>query len=99
MPALLFQSMTVVAVYVVSKVLPKRKDHQYQVEIQNNTSADILGLFGSLCCDLSAFIGNVKSVGPREMMTAPSPRSALLTEVIFCFYLLLFSVCTVSPNQ
>ncbi|KAJ5587214.1 Ammonium transporter [Penicillium hispanicum] len=45
--------------------------------------------------DASPFIGNLKNFGLKEMMAAPSPGSAVLPEIVFCFYQLLFCACTV----
>jgi hypothetical protein len=35
----------------------------------------------------------------RNVMAAPSPGSAVLPEIVFCFYQLLFCACTVSNGQ
>ncbi|KAJ5121227.1 uncharacterized protein N7515_009188 [Penicillium bovifimosum] len=45
--------------------------------------------------DASPFIGNLKNIGLRNVMIAPSPGSADLPEIVFCFYQLLFCACTV----
>ncbi|KAJ5250921.1 hypothetical protein N7489_001331 [Penicillium chrysogenum] len=45
--------------------------------------------------DASPFIGTLKNFGLRGVMVAPSPGSADLPEIVFCFYQLLFCACTV----
>ncbi|CAG8902990.1 unnamed protein product [Penicillium egyptiacum] len=45
--------------------------------------------------DASPFIGTLKNFGLRGVMAAPSPGSANLPEIVFCFYQLLFCACTV----
>lgn len=43
----------------------------------------------------SPFIGNMANFGLKNVMSAPSPGSALLPEIVFCLYQMLFCVCTV----
>ncbi|KAF2143618.1 uncharacterized protein K452DRAFT_285653 [Aplosporella prunicola CBS 121167] len=43
----------------------------------------------------SPFIGNLHNFGLRNVQVAPSPGSAYLPEIVFCFYQLLFAACTV----
>jgi Amt family ammonium transporter len=43
----------------------------------------------------SAFIGNLDNFGLKNVMSAPSPGSALLPEIVFCLYQMLFCACTV----
>jgi Amt family ammonium transporter len=43
----------------------------------------------------SAFIGNMDNFGLKNVMSAPSPGSALLPEIVFCLYQMLFCACTV----
>ncbi|KAJ4410849.1 hypothetical protein N0V91_001778 [Didymella pomorum] len=43
----------------------------------------------------SPFIGNMEYFGLKNVMSAPSPGSALLPEIVFCFYQMLFCACTV----
>jgi Amt family ammonium transporter len=45
--------------------------------------------------DGGPFIGNLKNFGLKNIMAAPSPGSAVLPEIVFCFYQLLFCACTV----
>jgi Amt family ammonium transporter len=45
--------------------------------------------------DASPFIGTLKNFGLKGVMAAPSPGSADLPEIVFCFYQLLFCACTV----
>ncbi|OQE80779.1 hypothetical protein PENNAL_c0044G04384 [Penicillium nalgiovense] len=44
--------------------------------------------------DASPFIGTLRNFGLRGVMVAPSPGSADLPEIVFCFYQLLFCACT-----
>jgi Amt family ammonium transporter len=48
--------------------------------------------------DASPFIGTLKNFGLKGVMAAPSPGSAVLPEIVFCFYQLLFCACTVSQR-
>ncbi|PGH19550.1 hypothetical protein AJ80_03886 [Polytolypa hystricis UAMH7299] len=41
------------------------------------------------------FIGDLANFGLKNVMAAPSPGSAWLPELVFCFYQLLFCACTV----
>ncbi|KAK0661799.1 Ammonium transporter 1 [Lasiodiplodia hormozganensis] len=41
------------------------------------------------------FIGDLKNFGLMNVQVAPSPGSALLPEIVFCLYQLLFCACTV----
>lgn len=41
------------------------------------------------------FIGDLANFGLRNVQVAPSPGSALLPEIVFCLYQLLFCACTV----
>jgi hypothetical protein len=43
----------------------------------------------------SPFIGDMANFGLKNVMSAPSPGSALLPEIVFCLYQMLFCVCTV----
>jgi Amt family ammonium transporter len=43
----------------------------------------------------SAFIGNLDNFGLKNVMSAPSPGSVLLPEIVFCLYQMLFCACTV----
>lgn len=43
----------------------------------------------------SPFIGNMDYFGLKNVMSAPSPGSALLPEIVFCFYQMLFCAVTV----
>jgi len=43
----------------------------------------------------SPFIGNMANFGLRNVMSAPSPGSALLPEIVFCLYQMLFCAVTV----
>jgi ammonia channel protein AmtB len=43
----------------------------------------------------SPFIGNMDNFGLKNVMSAPSPGSALLPEIVFCLYQMLFCACTV----
>ncbi|CAI6342145.1 unnamed protein product [Periconia digitata] len=43
----------------------------------------------------SPFIGDLANFGLKNVVAAPSPGSALLPEIIFCFYQMLFCICTV----
>jgi Amt family ammonium transporter len=45
--------------------------------------------------DASPFIGTLTNFGLKGVMAAPSPGSADLPEIVFCFYQLLFCACTV----
>lgn len=42
------------------------------------------------------FHRDLTSFGLKDAMAAPSPGSAVLPEIVFCFYQLLFCACTVS---
>jgi Amt family ammonium transporter len=46
--------------------------------------------------DAGPFIGTLANFGLKNVMAAPSPGSAVLPEIVFCFYQLLFCACTVS---
>ncbi|KAJ9313746.1 hypothetical protein DTO271D3_6050 [Paecilomyces variotii] len=41
------------------------------------------------------FIGDLKNFGLMNVLVAPSPGSAVLPEIVFCLYQLLFCACTV----
>jgi ammonia channel protein AmtB len=43
----------------------------------------------------SPFIGDMANFGLKNVMAAPSPGSALLPEIVFCLYQMLFCACTV----
>ncbi|GFF38126.1 ammonium transporter 1 [Aspergillus lentulus] len=45
--------------------------------------------------DGGPFIGTLKNFGMRDVLVAPSPGSAVLPEIVFCLYQLLFCACTV----
>ncbi|GLI72752.1 hypothetical protein PoHVEF18_000934 [Penicillium ochrochloron] len=45
--------------------------------------------------DAGPFIGTLANFGLKNVMAAPSPGSAVLPEIVFCFYQLLFCACTV----
>lgn len=51
----------------------------------------------SLACSrtVGPFIGNIANFGMRNVMSAPSPGSAVIPEIAFCLYQLLFCACTV----
>lgn len=41
------------------------------------------------------FIGDMANFGLKDVMAAPSPGSAVIPEIVFCLYQLLFCACTV----
>ncbi|KAM0128601.1 hypothetical protein ACHAP3_008211 [Botrytis cinerea] len=41
------------------------------------------------------FIGDLANFGLKNVMAAPSPGSAVIPEIVFCLYQLLFCACTV----
>ncbi|KAI4650342.1 hypothetical protein J4E93_002698 [Alternaria ventricosa] len=43
----------------------------------------------------SPFIGNMDNFGLKNVMSAPSPGSSFLPEIVFCLYQMLFCACTV----
>jgi Amt family ammonium transporter len=43
----------------------------------------------------SPFIGDMANFGLKNVMSAPSPGSALVPEIVFCLYQMLFCACTV----
>jgi ammonium transporter, Amt family len=43
----------------------------------------------------NAFIGNLENFGMKNVQAAPSPGSAVIPEIVFCLYQLLFCACTV----
>lgn len=43
----------------------------------------------------SPFIGDIANFGLKNVMSAPSPGSALLPEIVFCLYQMLFCAVTV----
>ena len=43
----------------------------------------------------NAFIGDLANFGMKNVMSAPSPGSAYLPEIVFCLYQMLFCACTV----
>ncbi|CAK1358317.1 unnamed protein product [Cercospora beticola] len=43
----------------------------------------------------NAFIGNLANFGLMKVRAAPSPGSALIPEIVFCLYQLLFCACAV----
>jgi Amt family ammonium transporter len=43
----------------------------------------------------NAFIGDLKNFGLRGVGVAPSPGSAVIPEIVFCLYQMLFCACTV----
>ncbi|KAJ5159872.1 uncharacterized protein N7482_006876 [Penicillium canariense] len=45
--------------------------------------------------DAGPFIGTLTNFGLKNVLAAPSPGSAVLPEIVFCFYQLLFCACTV----
>jgi Amt family ammonium transporter len=46
--------------------------------------------------DGGPYIGTLQNFGLMDALAAPSPGSAVLPEVLFCLYQLLFGSCTVS---
>jgi len=46
--------------------------------------------------DAGPFIGTLTNFGLKGVMAAPSPGSAVLPEIVFVLYQLLFCACTVS---
>ncbi|KAJ9482982.1 hypothetical protein VN97_g10435 [Penicillium thymicola] len=96
--ALLFQAFMVVAVYVEVCFKP----HVYMCIVLTNKDSTrttfqcmFWGYSLAYTRDESPFIGALKNFGLRGLMVAPSPDSADLPEIVFCFYQLLFSACTV----
>ncbi|WPH04652.1 Hypothetical protein R9X50_00754500 [Acrodontium crateriforme] len=45
--------------------------------------------------DATPFIGTLANFGMMKVQAAPSPGSALIPEIVFCLYQLLFCACTV----
>lgn len=45
--------------------------------------------------DGGPFIGTLQNIGLMNVMVAPSPGSAVLPEIVFCLFQLLFCACTV----
>jgi Amt family ammonium transporter len=43
----------------------------------------------------NGFIGDLANFGLKDVVAAPSPGSALLPEIVFCLYQMLFCTCTV----
>ncbi|KAF2204403.1 Rh-like protein/ammonium transporter [Delitschia confertaspora ATCC 74209] len=43
----------------------------------------------------NAFIGDLANFGLKDVMSAPSPGSPLIPEIVFCLYQMLFCACTV----
>jgi hypothetical protein len=43
----------------------------------------------------SPFIGDMANFGLKNVMSAPSPGSPFLPEIVFCLYQMLFCACTV----
>jgi Amt family ammonium transporter len=43
----------------------------------------------------SPFIGDLANFGLKNVMSAPSPGSPFLPEIVFCLYQMLFCACTV----
>ncbi|KAF2813040.1 ammonium transporter MepA [Mytilinidion resinicola] len=43
----------------------------------------------------NAFIGDLANFGLKNVMAAPSPGSAVIPEIVFCLYQMLFCACTV----
>jgi len=43
----------------------------------------------------NAFIGDLANFGMRNVQAAPSPSSAVIPEIVFCLYQMLFCACTV----
>ena len=41
------------------------------------------------------FIGDLANFGMKNVMAGPSPGSAVIPEIVFCLYQLLFCACTV----
>jgi len=41
------------------------------------------------------FIGDLANFGMKNVMAAPSPGSAVIPEIVFCLYQMLFCACTV----
>lgn len=48
--------------------------------------------------DGGPYIGTLKNFGLIDVMVAPSSGSAVLPEVVFCYFQLLFCACTVSSS-
>lgn len=46
--------------------------------------------------DGGPYIGTLRNFGLKEVLAAPSPGSAVLPEILFCLFQLLFGTCTVS---
>ncbi|KKK13030.1 hypothetical protein P175DRAFT_0472584 [Aspergillus ochraceoroseus IBT 24754] len=45
--------------------------------------------------DGGPYIGTLKNFGLKEVLAAPSPGSAVLPEILFCLFQLLFCACTI----
>ena len=53
----------------------------------------------------NAFIGDAANFGMKNVSIAPSPGSAVIPEIVFCLYQMLFAACTlqivigIGPNR
>lgn len=99
--ALLFQSLMIVAVYVLFNLLLRFRLRGPFADAGPRTTFQWIFWGYSLAYSRSAspFIGDLENFGLRNVMAAPSPGSAVLPEIVFCFYQLLFCACTVSNGQ
>lgn len=99
--ALLFQSLMIVAVYVWFNVRLKLRLRVFFADARPSTTFQWIFWGYSLAYSRTAspFIGNLDNFGLRNVVAAPSPGSAVLPEIVFCFYQLLFCACTVSNGQ
>ena len=98
--ALLFQSFMIVAVWVC--LFYSRAGSVYSIYWLKSSRTTFQWMFWGYSLayarDGGPFIGNLKNFGLKSIMAAPSPGSAVLPEIVFCFYQLLFCACTVSST-
>lgn len=96
--ALLFQSWMILAVYVplFLKAIPT-----LAILSMNRTTFQWMfwGYSLTYSRDGGPFIGTLKNFGMMDVLVAPSPGSAVLPEIVFCLYQLLFCACTVRAPE
>jgi Amt family ammonium transporter len=93
---LLFQSLMIVAVYGNSLVQNILVGTNECINARTTFQWIFWGYSLAYSRDAGPFIGTLTNFGLKGVMAAPSPGSAVLPEIVFVLYQLLFCACTVS---
>lgn len=100
--ALLFQCFLVIAVYALSSLASwiEGFGESGRVVLTAGVRITVQWMFWGYSLaysqDGGPYIGTLKNFGLMNVMVAPSSGSAVLPEVVFCYFQLLFCACTVS---